>query len=555
MRAPYNGSALDYNNSTINRQYYDDTGVPVTEDSIRELTRGCSRGPKGRSEFRPKVVLLDEASTSSLKDWEASLSKDDVSIVDGVSAHFSTLWCFNVGHFMYDNVYPLWVTILRFGYLKEPVNILAYESVNATEDDVKDWQHWGLLKALSHTNRSGLTTTQLDTPLNRFQRLLVGSRWMGHRDQQRHMGMPGSYSYENAFYWYGQRILAGYGILDWNTALDMNTPIVVDDVNKRCKGVITDNKRFSDNERTMLKTLADESEQLFGCNITFLSWKDYTFEDQIRLFADTNIYISGVGTGLTRCHLIKPGGVIVQLGELDRIGKPERYQVSYRDVHMAIGSPHLNSVYYSRRLWNTFGRLVREGVVDAINRGISLARSGYPIPRPYNDGLSPTSQSYEDYCAASPDDCRALTDIRNGISPIDGKWSSSGMCEYCSWVDFFGRGPLWTGLGCMDKDQLVHCPLNRARWETLASPDEGIAFEPECYDKAKDHMMEVYNTTVHHTVEVERNRRLRITSRLPFLSIFDTALERNNEILNELLDIPLPDCPFVPPTEPHECAC
>ncbi|KAF4649682.1 hypothetical protein FOL46_001588, partial [Perkinsus olseni] len=209
MRAPYDGKALQYHNSPIT--YHEDTGIPVTEDTIRELTRGCSRGPKGRTEFKPEVILMDQpASSSALRKWEETISKDKVSIVDGISAYFGTLWCQNVGHFMYDNVYPLWVTILRFGYLNEPVNILGLEDVTSTEDDVKGWDHWGMLKAMGHTQRSGLTSTQLDTPLNRFQRLLVGSRWMGHRDQQRHMGMPGSYSYENALFWYGQRILAGY---------------------------------------------------------------------------------------------------------------------------------------------------------------------------------------------------------------------------------------------------------------------------------------------------------------------------------------------------------
>ncbi|KAF4647968.1 hypothetical protein FOZ61_003425, partial [Perkinsus olseni] len=209
MRAPYDGKALQYHNSPIT--YHEDTGIPVTEDTIRELTRGCSRGPKGRTEFKPEVILMDQpASSSALRKWEETISKDKVSIVDGISAYFGTLWCHNVGHFMYDNVYPLWVTIVRFGYLSEPVNILGLEDVTSTEDDVKGWDHWGMLKAMGHTQRSGLTSTQLDTPLNRFQRLLVGSRWMGHRDQQRHMGMPGSYSYENALFWYGQRILAGY---------------------------------------------------------------------------------------------------------------------------------------------------------------------------------------------------------------------------------------------------------------------------------------------------------------------------------------------------------
>ncbi|KAF4735196.1 hypothetical protein FOZ62_001454, partial [Perkinsus olseni] len=408
MRAPYDGKALQYHNSPIT--YHEDTGIPVTEDTIRELTNGCQRGITFRR-FQPEIIFAD--GEEGLVSWRATIAKGDISALDGISVYFSLMWTWNVGHFMYDSIYPIWVTILRFGYGRDTINLLGYESYDSTSDDV-NFPHWDLMRAFSHGGVSGLTSVVLDTNVTRMSRLLVGSRWMNHRHQQRHMGMPGSYSYENALYWYGQRILAGYGILDWDTALDPNTPIMIDDINKRCKGVITDNKRFSDEERSMLKTLADESKDLFGCDITYMNWKDYTFEEQVRLFSDMNIYISAVGTGLTRCHLIKPGGVIVQLPEMELTGNPPRYQVSYQAVHMATGSPHLNSVYYSRKLFNIFGRLVREGVVDAINRGINLARRGYPIPRPYGDGLSPTSQSYEDYCADSPDDCDFLTLARNG---------------------------------------------------------------------------------------------------------------------------------------------
>ncbi|KAF4722739.1 hypothetical protein FOZ63_033974, partial [Perkinsus olseni] len=517
-----------------------DTGIPVTEDTIRELTRGCSRDAKEWTPFKPDVIYLD--TPSKVGEWSKS-KHESLAHVNDVSAMFYLLWPSNVGHLMYDSIYPMWVTLVRFGYLKTPVKFFVY-----ADDDLRisqvGWNHVSILDAVSNSTVTPMADMKEDS-LYLFDRLIVGSRWMGHRNQQRHMGMPGSYSYENALYWYGQRILAGYGILDWDTALDPNTPIMIDDINKRCKGVITDNKRFSDEEGSMLKTLADESKDLFGCDITYMNWKDYAFEEQIRLFSDMNIYISAVGTGLTRCHLIKPGGVIVQLGEMDHT-LPTRYQVSYRDVHMAIGSPHLNSVYYSRKLWNIFGRLVREGVVDAINRGINLARRGYPIPRPYGDGLSPTSQSYEDYCADSPDDCSSLVDALNGGARPGDPTRIRYHCEYCSWIDYFGIGPAWSETGCKDDDSsLVHCPINVHRWHSviLSSPeraDNHIAFDKVCYDQKIPEMAEVRRKVL------EGGRRQKAGS---------TGELTNDEGLALLLEVDSPDCPYAPPTQADLCVC
>ncbi|KAF4650489.1 hypothetical protein FOZ61_000283, partial [Perkinsus olseni] len=143
--------------------------------------------------------------------------------------------------------------------------------------------------------------------------------------------------------------------------------------------------------------------------------------------------------------------------------------------------------------------------------GINLARRGYPIPRPYGDGLSPTSQSYEDYCADSPDDCDFLTLARNG-----------------------GWG---VGLGCIDEraNTTIHCPINLDRWRKVIPLDEHIAFEPKCY------VMEIPKMAlVREKILSNATRRFRRDL-------------TNDEALELLLDVPVPDCPFIPPSEPQTC--
>mmetsp|Transcript_10316 Transcript_10316/g.8611 ORF Transcript_10316/g.8611 Transcript_10316/m.8611 type:complete len:92 (-) Transcript_10316:109-384(-) len=46
------------------------------------------------------------------------------------------------------------------------------------------------MKAFSHGGTSGLTSTVIHSNITKISTLLVGSRWMNHRHQLRHMGMP-----------------------------------------------------------------------------------------------------------------------------------------------------------------------------------------------------------------------------------------------------------------------------------------------------------------------------------------------------------------------------
>ncbi|KAF4663626.1 hypothetical protein FOL47_005657 [Perkinsus chesapeaki] len=542
-KAPYSGRALQFDGSTEN---HTDTGVPVDEDSVRKLFLGVSTDVKDRAEtvpFNPDIRFFSskeefqgwmQQRQSNFFSWLTGPKK--VHNVEGVSLHWQFFGALDVGHFLYDSLYPAWITAVRFGHTFDPINMVPLGDDGAKQARGKLYSvpHWTTLEHFGQGDV--LLTSDLTSGIHSFSRLLVGSRFMGHRNPQRSMSMPGAYSYENALFWFGQRLLAGFGMAEWPSE---EVAVLRSAWLGECRGVITDNKRFDERTKSMLKKIAANSQSMLKCNITFLEWEKYSYKEQLEIIGSSDLYISSTGTGLTRCHLTRPHGAVVHLGSFEHVGNPQRYQVSYRDVHFATGSPHLASVFYSRRLWNIYGELQEEGVIDAIQRGMKKAKE-LRIPRPYEDALSPTSETWERYCNSSSDDCQAMVDVQNGnFEPGHPRAADTYMCEYCSWVDYFGIAPMWTSLGCMDGDKHVRCPLDHQLLKSVMKPDD-IAFEPECYDRE---------------VEGIRAAKHGLLSRAAAVIGKTVETLTASEAVSIMLQTSPPNCPFELPREPPSCAC
>ncbi|KAF4660748.1 hypothetical protein FOZ61_003800 [Perkinsus olseni] len=545
-KAAYTGGAFDFNGADVfNNQT--DTGTPVTETSVREILNGVSSDAKDRKEavpFHPQILFFKDESV--FVQWKRRKQRNFFSwltgspepqLVSGTSLHWQFFGALNPGHFLYDSFYPAWVTAVRFGHTFDALNMVPLGDDGSKRARGIFWSvpYWTVLESFGRG--AVFLTTDLKSPLTVFSRLLVGSRFMGHRNPQRSMAMPGSYSYENALFWFGQRLLAGFDLAPWPKP---ELHVADADPDEKCRGVITDNKRFDEEMKSMLKDIAANSAALLDCDITFLEWEDHSFAEQLDIIGRSHLYISSTGTGLTRCHLTKPGGVVVHLGSMELLGDPQRYQVSYRDVHFATGSSHLGSVYYPRRLWNIYGRLQREGIIDTIQRGVELMRSGFSIPRPYADGLSPTSDIWERYCESTDDNCKAMVDVQNGnFEPGQPHSKDTYMCEYCSWADYFELAPMWSPIGCRDGDSTVHCPLDHHLYRSAMDADH-VAFDPDCYNSKVGELQVAKH-------EVLKSAAAKLKKNVEELS--------PSEAVAAMLEVEPPECPFKQPSQPPPCAC
>ncbi|KAF4664685.1 hypothetical protein FOZ61_000607 [Perkinsus olseni] len=458
----------------------------VSADRIRNLTKNCSSffmgdvhyDPIGRP-FSPELVFFEDA--AALLHWLDQRAWKPTAVT-GVTIYGYALYAHNVGHIMYDALYPLYVSMIRFGYGDADVNVVMKVEDRFNGKKFLCDEFWPRFGGGKYSRLNDLRR-----PTYRFQRVIVGSRRMAHRSFNTDTTMPGSYTYENAIYMYTQRILARYGIADAASATRGSTAVPIDRGQDGCRGVIVDNKRFTDAERAMLESIALHSHETLNCDITFIRWEKYSFEEQLRIFSEANVYVSGVGTGITRSHFIKPGGVVVNLGEMDRYGTPPRLQPGYKDVQFAVGSPHLNALYYPMKLLNMYGELQEEAVRNMIRQAVQLVRRGFPIPRPLKDGLAPTGLAMVEYCEASPEACEDLS----GQLSVEEVPGNSVWCAFCTWPDYFGLDPMWRkGTSCMKEGQPLQCRLDYDLYDRVRDPNH-VAFDAACHEAARPRMQKV----------------------------------------------------------------
>ncbi|KAF4743919.1 hypothetical protein FOZ62_003696, partial [Perkinsus olseni] len=473
--APYAGRPVEVAKDVVLSGPYD--GSVVTEASVRALIDGCSDffmgdvdyEPTG-NRFEPIIHIFDSPLDAQM--WVMYHTTTGATFRPGLTVYGFALYMHNVGHALYDGIYPMFISMLRFGYGAADVNVLFKMVYN------------GVLKPGMHVIGDdiapvfgGGTYTHLDDltdPLYRFQRVIVGSRRMAHRSFNTYSTLPGSYTYENALWYFSRRLQSRYGLIDSKTAMDPAAEIKPGVRDGTCRGVITDNKRFDAADRKMFYELIDKLKDEGVCDFTFVDWKKYSFEEQLELFTNSDVYVSGVGTGITRAHLTRPGGAVVNLGELEKFGTPERVQISYRDVQFAAGAPYLQALYYPAKLWNVYGRLQPEAVELIVRQAVDRVKTGWTLPRPLEDGISIVGEAMAKYCRASPSDCE---DLESEFNVDDRPDQDDPWCSLCMWPDYIGLDTMWRAdTTCEWYDKTRQCKLNYALYDSCRSPDH-LAFD------------------------------------------------------------------------------
>ncbi|EER00839.1 hypothetical protein Pmar_PMAR002908 [Perkinsus marinus ATCC 50983] len=383
----------------------------------------------------------------------------------GVTAYGYSLYPHNHGHLLYDGLYPLYVSLIRFGYGTTPFNIVL------RLDDGPGGQRY-LIDELAPIFGGGQYSrlNELRSSVYRFEKLVIGSRRMAHRSFKTDATLPGSYTFENALYLFSARLLRQYKLA---------TPHLSDRLEraKECRGVIIDNKRFTEGDRVMFERIALNSPKTLNCTISFIRWEQYSFREQLKVFSQSDIYVSSVGTGMTRAHLLRPGGVVINLGEFMKMGDPERLLSVYQDVQFSVGAAYLNVLYYPRKLWNVFGRLREEPVISLLHKAVAKVYGGSLLPRSIEDGYGPSSQPMVDYCRRRPDLCSEVDgQLNTGDNEEYNEW-----CDWCSWPDYFGLVPMWRrGEGCIYRGKRVKCHLDHDTFDEVANEDH-MAFDAVCH--------------------------------------------------------------------------
>jgi len=256
------------------------------------------------------------------------------------------LWYGNMGHALWDGFYPLYLSLLKFGYKNESFTYLT-----------SDWHNKQIMMYDVITTFSGnnlMEYQQLNKSiLIHFKTLVAGTGAAGTSIINQDCEMYGK-KY-NAPQLYKERMYNFYG-------LQFDKPI-----NDKLKVIIVHNKRYSDDETKVLYQIVEYYKNLY--DIKFINWAqgyNQIFGNQLKELEDVDIHISGPGNGICYMPFLKKGAVNINLGYMERPQtntirpniKIENYHnkewcfPSYLEETMHSAIDYVNTLYYNRYKYN-----------------------------------------------------------------------------------------------------------------------------------------------------------------------------------------------------------
>jgi hypothetical protein len=256
------------------------------------------------------------------------------------------LWYGNIGHALWDGLYPLYVALVKFGYINDNFTPLF--------GDFQNKQTLAYLPTIQFAGKDILDYHQLDkNKLIHFKTLVAGTGNTGNRIINPDYMLYGEKEY-NALSLFKKRLLSRYN-------LKVDKPL-----NTLLKAIIIKNKRFSQNEIDVINKIVDYYKDII--EIKYIDWyHDYSsFEEQMKEIIETDIHITGPGTGMMYMPFLKKGAVNINLGymeyiqtntarpnlKIDNINNDDLIIPGWMEQSVCTAANYISTLYYDRFTYN-----------------------------------------------------------------------------------------------------------------------------------------------------------------------------------------------------------
>ncbi|CAF1466041.1 unnamed protein product [Adineta steineri] len=414
----------------------------------------------------------------------------DPLVIPGVTTHFGFDWMGNIGHSLFDALYPAYVALIRFPPRHvRPFRILAtLRECDGCRDEeiVNRFAGVGLLKQYV-LNDMSIGNWFV------FDELVMGCGLLCQRCTQPNLQLPGGVELD-ASRLFRDRMYAQHGIIaplrrHRSSREGRNTHDVL-------RAYIIENKRFTAMEWKEINAAIDEVnnytltyQNQSITNSTKLNWplinakilrygsimpqkkqqsrfnktitdaKSPTYEltenrfmAQLRLFRTIDIHVTGPGTGQMYQTFLPDGSVNINLGGLQELRRENgnRTFTTYMEQYMTSGAPYLKGLYYP--INERPNGIKRKQVVRLIREAAKMIMDGFSIPVNPIESLAPDGKLYIEMCEKDKQFCSLTTDRAEGV-PFG--------C-YHFWIDevIHERG-VWRSQRKSDGTIKSVCPFNR----------------------------------------------------------------------------------------------
>ncbi|CAF1144011.1 unnamed protein product [Rotaria sordida] len=415
----------------------------------------------------------------------------DPRIIPSVTLHFSQYWHDNIGHALFDGLYPAYVALTRFSPRHlHPFRILAgINNCNAcwSEDIYSRFGGLGILKQ-SVLNKMSKGYWFM------FEELVMGSGTLCQRCTQPNLQLPGGVELDGSRL-FRDRIYQQHGLIH---------PIIRQKSSSEGRtshdlllAYIIDNKRFTSNDRKEIINAINEinnytnsylnktknntaklqwplvrvsylfykqvrapNRSFIQINATQIDSRSPTYEliennfiAQLKILRQMDIHITGPGTGQMYQTFLSDGSITINLGGIKPRGSEntEKAYSSYLEQYMTSGTPYIKGLYYP--INERQKGIKKDEVIKLIRQASKLILEGFSLPVNAHDNLAPDGQLFVEMCEKDKEFCSQVTTrIPNtNFSCLD------------FWVeDFIHEHRQWQAGGFIDNGRNISCPFNHS---------------------------------------------------------------------------------------------
>ena len=430
----YNQSCLYKNLYYVNRGFW---ALSLKESNLS--LPGVRLEALATSDFRPHHRIFDTYEELH----EFIRSKADPMVLPGLTIHFNQRWHRNIGHALFDGLYPAYVALIRFApkHLQSFRVFVGLDTSQCescfSEDVYSRFGGVGLIK-------SNVIDAIAPDRWYVFEELLLGSGMMCQRCIQSNYQLAGGVELDGSRL-FRDRMYKQHGIIPPDVrgkhSTEKRNPKIP------INAYIIHNKRFTEEEQIELKAALEEINKYTDENINksideikklpyplirviYLNYRNITAQNnlssnldtnpidsrsptyelidnnfiaQLRVLRQMNIHLTGPGTGQMYQTFLSDGSVNINLGGMNPY-KKERTPIAYPsflEQYVTAGTPYIKGLYYpinKRR-----DGIKRTEVVKLIQQAAQMIMEGFSIPVNPKDNLAPDGKVFVDQCKNDKD--------------------------------------------------------------------------------------------------------------------------------------------------------
>jgi len=386
-----------------------------------------SAGAVFSSNFQPRVIRFDTE-----EEAQSFLIYCDVE--QKTTLYVSPIWHHNFGHGIFDGFYPAYLGLIELGLHNRIFDILAYiDDCDATTKNHPCQETESIMQRFCGGQFKSFNELLRNINIKKskgivFSSFVVGAKNKAARVLQRDGGIAGGRSL-NAMHLFTRRVMRSYGI-----TFKKNHHVF--------KAIIIHNKRFTDQNVEMFKELA----LYYSPNMTidYIDWRTVVpFSSQLKVLAQTDLYITGPGTGMMLHPFMSEGSVVINLGECrnhvnEKYPTPKVKHPLFMEQYIAEGTPYQRALYFSSKSICNRGYNKHE-LMQLIET--SRTGRGFKIPVPQFSNLSPEGRVFVETCSRN----KTLCDLVMPEFNNENTWMETFVYEMGAW----------------DKDTLKKFAINR----------------------------------------------------------------------------------------------